>query len=115
MDDVVVVEAAHDLHDRVDFADIGKKFVPEALAFGRSRDEPGNVHELDDGGNDDVRLRDFRQRREAFVRHFDDADVRLDRAERIIGRLRLAGTRQRVEKRALPDVGKPYDASLKHF
>ena len=49
--DVVVLEAAHDVRDRVGLADVGEELVAEALALRRARDQPRDVDELDDGGN----------------------------------------------------------------
>ena len=114
VNDIVVVKTANNVHDGVHFANIGQKFVAEPLALGRSRDKSRDVHELDDRGNDNVRLRDFRERRQTFVRHFDDADVRLNRAKRIIRRLGVTGTRQRVEERAFADIRQTDDTCLKH-
>ena len=44
---------------------------------------------------------------QALVGHGDDAVVRLDGAEGIIGRLRLARARDGVEERAFPTLGRP--------
>jgi hypothetical protein len=51
------------------------------------------------------------KRSEARIRHFDDADVRLDGAERIVLR-RDAGLGQRVEQCGLADVGQTDDAAF---
>ena len=47
VDDVLVLEAAHDLDDRVDLADVLEELVAEALALGGALDQAGDVHELD--------------------------------------------------------------------
>ena len=49
VDDVVVLEAAHHVGDRVDLADVGEELVAEALALRRAGDEAGDVDELDRG------------------------------------------------------------------
>ena len=105
-----ILEAAHDVRDRIGLADVGEELVAEALALRRAGDEPRDVDELDGRGNHLLRLRDRRERGEPRVGHFDDADVRLDRAERIVlrGDARLG---QRVEQRRLADVGQPDDAA----
>ena len=51
------------------------------------------------------------QRIEPLVGHADIADIGLDRAERIICRLRRGGLRQRVEEGGLADVGQAHDAA----
>ena len=47
VDDVVVLEAAHDVRDRVGLADVGEELVAEAFALRRAGDEPRDVDELD--------------------------------------------------------------------
>src|SRR5690606_38576552 len=59
-----------------------------------------------------LRLRQRRELVEARVRHGDLADIRLDRAERIVRRLRRRRLRQRVEKGRLADIGQTDDATL---
>src|SRR5438445_401072 len=80
VDDVLVLEAAHDLDDRVDLADVLEELVAEPLALGRALDEAGDVHELDRRRDDALGLRELRERLEPGVGDRDDADVRLDRA-----------------------------------
>ena len=99
--DVRVLEAAHDLDDRVDLADVLEELVAQTLSLSRRLDQAGDVHELD-GRRDDPRgLRDPGERLEPLVGHRDDADVRLDRAERVVRRLGLSRARERVEERAI--------------
>ncbi|KGD42250.1 hypothetical protein DO70_6530 [Burkholderia pseudomallei] len=111
VDDVLVLEAAHDVRDRIGFADVREELVAEALALARAGDEARDVDEFDDGRHDALGLDDFGERLQACVRHLDDADVRLDRAERIVlgGD---AGLRQRVEQGGLADVGQADDAAF---
>ena len=65
-------------------------------------------------GNDALGLRDLRERLEARVGHGDDADVRLDRAERVVRGLGLARAREGVEEGGLADVGQPDDSGAQH-
>ena len=111
VDDVVVVVGADDVQDRVGLADVGQELVAEALALVRAGDEPGDVVDLDRVG-DDVRGADRAgDRVEALVGDGQHRDVRLDRGERVVGRLG-AGLRERVEQRRLAGVGHPDDADL---
>ncbi len=109
--DVVVLETAQDMDDRVDLADVAEELVAQPLALGRAAHQPGDVDEaqlrLDDLG----RSRDLRQLVQSRIGHRDVADVRLDRAERIIRRLRRRRLRQRVEQRRLADVRQADDAA----
>ena len=53
---------------------------------------------------------------QARIGHRDPADIGLDRAERIIGRLRRRRLGQRVEQGGLADIRQPDDPATKaHF
>ncbi len=111
MDDVGVLEAAHDVGDRVGLADIREELVAETLALRCARDQSRDVDELHDRGDDLLRLVDRGELFQARVGYFDHADVGLDGAERIVlrGDARLG---ERVEERGLAHVGQPDDAAL---
>ena len=59
--DVVVLEAAHDVRDRVGLADVREELVAEAFALRGAGDEPGDVDELDRRRQDLLRLDDRRR------------------------------------------------------
>jgi hypothetical protein len=108
--DVVVGKAAHDVRDRVRFADIGQELIAKSLTLGRPRDEPRDVDEFHRRGNDARWPRDCGERVEPRVGDRDHADVGLDRAEGII----LRGDpclREGIEQRRLADVGQSHDAA----
>ncbi len=110
VDDVVVLEAAHDVRDGVGLADVGEELIAEAFALGGAADEAGDVDEVHRRGDDRLRLVELHQRVEPRVGHRHHADVRLDGAERIVGH-GGARRRQRVEERRLADVGQADDAA----
>ena len=97
MGHVSVLETANDVGDRVAFANGGEKLVAEALALRGAADEARDIDEGEAGRNDLPGGCDFRQGDKTRVGHRDVADVGFDRAERVIGRLRRGGLRQRVE------------------
>ena len=109
--DVVVHEAAHEVRDRMRLANVREELVAQPLALRCALDEARDVDELDDGRHDLLRLHDLRERVELRVRHGDDADVRIDRAERIVLGRNLR-RRERVEQRRLTDVRQSDDAAL---
>ena len=109
MGDVAALEAAQDVDDRVDLADIAEELVAQALTLGRAPDQSGNVDELKLGGEDLRRLGDRRDFLKPRIRNRDTADIGLDRAEGIIGRLRGRRLGQRVEKSGLADIGQADD------
>ena len=112
--DVGVLEAADDLHDRVHLADVAEELVAQAFARARAFHETGDVDELDRGRDDLLRTREFRQDFEPRIGHGDDAEVRIDRAERIVRRLRLARSGDGVEERRFSDIRQADDSSAQH-
>ena len=103
MRDVRIDEAAHDVCNGIDLADVLEEFIAEALALGRALDEASDVDEAHGGRCRLLRVVEFMQDLEARVWYGDDADIRLDRAEREVRGL-CAGFRDGIEKRALADV-----------
>ena len=106
---VLVAVGAHDVHDRVGLADVREEAVAEALALVRARHEPGDVVEVDRVPHDLRGAHGARHLLQALVAHRHHRDVRLDRRERVVGRL---GARfgERVEQRGLARVGHAHDA-----
>jgi hypothetical protein len=108
---VTVGEAAQHVDDRVHLADVAEELVAEPFTLRCAAHQPGDVDErqlrLDDLG----RTGDLGERIQARIGHRDVADVGLDRAERVVGRLRRRGLRQRVEKGGLADVRQAHDAA----
>src|SRR5581483_9980596 len=98
--------------DGVDLADIGEELVAEALALRGAAHQAGDIDEGQPGRNDLCGLRDFGELVEPGIGHRDLADIRLDGAERIVGRLRRGGLGQRIEQRRLADIGQPDDTAF---
>ncbi len=96
MHDVRVLEAAHDLGDRVGLADVGEELVAEPLPLARAADDAGDVDERHRGGQDPLAVEDAGEHLEARVGQADDSDVRLDGREGIVRREDLV-VGQRVE------------------
>src|SRR6478736_2483696 len=109
---VLVLEAAHHMSHRVDFANVRQELVAQAFTLGRAAHQAGNVHEANAGQDLLVGVVHLGERTDALVRHCHDADVRLDRAEREIRRFRL-GVRQRVEQSAFADIRQTDDSTGK--
>ncbi len=111
VDHVGIFEAAHDVNDGIGFADVREELVAQAFALARAGDQARDVDEFDGGGQDAFGLDDFGQLLQARIRHFDDADVGLDGAERIVlgGD---AGAGQSVEESRFANVGQADDAAL---
>src|SRR3546814_20798629 len=82
---VVILETAQDMDDRVDFADVAEKLVAEPFALRRAAHEAGDVDESELRRDDLLAARDRRQLFPPRIGDRDVADVRLDPAE---GRVR---------------------------
>src|SRR3546814_1756886 len=95
---VVILETAQDMDYRVDFADVAEKLVAEPFALRRAAHEAGDVDESELRRDDLLAARDRRQLFQPRIGDRDVADVRLDRAEGIVRRLRRRGFGQRVEQ-----------------
>ena len=106
------------MEDGVGLADVGEELVAEALAFRRAAHQARDVDHFQIGEDDLLALRELGERGEARVDDRHDADVRLDRAERIVRALRARGG-ECVEDRRFADVrqsddtyGQSHDAAL---
>ena len=108
---VVIGEAAHHVQHGVGFADVGEELVAQPFPLGGAGDQPGDIDELGDRRHDALRLDDLRQLVEALVGHFDDADRRIDGAERVV-LSGDAGLGQRVEQGGLANVGQTDDSAF---
>src|SRR5688572_31411444 len=109
--DVVVLETAHEMRDRVRLANVREELIAKPLTLRRAFDEARDVDELDDGRHDLLGFHDVGERVELRIGHRDDADIRIDRAERIVLGWNLR-RRERVEQRRLADVRQSDDAAL---
>ena len=108
--DVLVVEAADDMNDGRRLPDVAEELIAQSLALCRALDEPGDVHEFDRRRDHALRVDQRVEIAEAAVGYGDHARIRFDRAEGVILGLD-AGGGERVENRALPDVGQADDAA----
>ena len=106
---ILVLEAAHDLHDGVHFADVRQKLVAESLARTRAFDQAGDIHKLDRRRNNHPGLGNALQHLQARIRHRHDADVGVDGAEGIVGSLRFTRACDCIEQCGLAHVGQSDD------
>ena len=109
--DFTILKAAYHLHYRIHLANVAEKFVAHAFALRGAGHQPGDVHKLHGGRDDLRRILNRRQRLEPAIGHHHHADIRVDRAKRIIGRLRLARAGQCIEQRGFTDIRQPNNTS----
>ena len=108
VNDVAVVEAADHMSDRVHLAYMRKKFISESFSLARALDETGDIDKFDRGRHDPAALIHFFKHAEARIRNRNDADIRVNGAERIIGSF-CSRFGKRVKNRAFPYIGKSDD------
>ena len=111
MGDVRRFEAANDVEDGVDRADVAEELISESLTLGGAFHQAGDVEDLYGGRDDLLRWNDRFDPREPLVGHRHDAHVRLDRCKWVVGGF-CTGCGQSVEEGGLADVGQAHDASL---
>ena len=86
-----------------------RNLLPRPSPSRRAAHDAGDVDELDGRGQDLGRLEDLGEPRQPVVGHADDADVGLDRRERVVRREDVV-LGQRVEEGRLARVGESDDA-----
>ena len=106
VDDVGVVEAADDVQNGVDVADVGQELVAQAFALRRAADDAGDVDQLQDGRDDLLRFDELVDRGQPLIGDGDDADVGLDRAERVV-LLAMPAAVSALKSVLLPTFGSP--------
>ncbi len=109
MNDVVVVKAAHHVHDGVALADVAQELVAQAGALAGALDKAGDVDKFHDSGRLFVGLPDLGQLVQPRVGHRHNAGVRLNGAERIVRRLRVLRAGQRIEQGGFAYIGQADD------
>ncbi|EGJ77201.1 putative GTP-dependent nucleic acid-binding protein EngD [Streptomyces sp. Tu6071] len=106
--DVVVLEGADHLADRVRLADVREELVAQSLALARAAHDAGDVDEVHRRGEDTGRTEQLGELRQPGVRHAHDAHVRLDRREGVV-RGQHVVLREGVEEGGLADIGQADD------
>ena len=107
--DIVILEAAQHVDDGVYLADIAQELVAKPFACAGAFHQPGNVHEGKLGVDHLRAVGDGGDLFQPSVGNGNLAHVGLDRAERVVGRLRGLRFGKSVEQGGLADVGQPHD------
>ena len=94
------------MDDRIAAADVAQKLVAQPGALRGAFDEPGNIDKFHDSRRALRGFPNLTQFIETLVRHRHDADIRVNRTERIIRSLRIRRARDGIEERAFPDIWK---------
>jgi hypothetical protein len=91
MDDIGVLEAAHDVHKSFNIPDMPQEFVAESFAFAGSLYQSGDIHELHGGIGFLGRMKDSGDSIQSLIGNADNTDIGVDCAKRIIGNLGTCG------------------------
>src|SRR4051794_15662953 len=110
MMNVAALETPDHLHNSVDFADVAEELVAEAFSRARSLDQSRDVHKLNRRRHNFLRMGKLRQFCKPRIRHGHDAEIWIDRAERIIRGRRFMRPRDGIEERRLSDVRQTDDS-----
>ena len=114
MCDVVILKAAHHMDNGVYLPDMGEKFVAQTLALGRTLDQSCNVHKLNGGRREFVRVVHFCQLVQPFIRHADHTHIRLYCAKGVVGALG-ACVCNGVKKCTFANIWQTYDTKFHSF
>ncbi len=114
VNDILILKATDHMGDGIDLPHIGEELIPQTLALTCPGHQSGNVNHLNGGRNKGGGSHQFGQRFQPGIRDLHHADIWIDGAEWIVGRLRLSGFSQGVEESAFTHIGQTYDSSLKH-
>mmetsp|Transcript_24465 Transcript_24465/g.60703 ORF Transcript_24465/g.60703 Transcript_24465/m.60703 type:complete len:253 (+) Transcript_24465:497-1255(+) len=112
VDDVFILEAPHDVHDRVALADVGEELIAQPLPFRCAGDKPGDIDKAEGRGHRLPRIVDVGEHFELRIGDGHDSGVRLNRAEGEVRRLGLRLLHQCIEQRRLAHVRKAHNACL---
>ncbi len=91
--------------------DIAQEAIATAFIFGSAFYQPGNVHKLDTGRHNALRIHDFGQAAQAWVGHIYDTDVGVYGCKLIVGR-QGRNTRKGRKKGWFSHIGQPYNTTL---
>ena len=89
-----------------------RNWLPRPFALGSAAHQAGDIDKAQLGRDDLLAAGNPRQLIEPGIGHADIADVRLDRAERIVRRLRRLRLGQRIEQGGLADIGQSDDTAF---
>jgi hypothetical protein len=111
MDYIFIFKTPNYVDNGVNRPDMSEKLVAKPFASARPLDETGDIEDFDGGRQNPLRPYELGQLMHARVRNLDDAEVRINGTEWIIGRFG-PGRCQRIENSRLPHIGKPDDTAV---
>ncbi len=102
------------MHNGVHFADVAEEFVAETFPLRCAFDQPGDIHELDCCGDNGGGFGDFGEWLQTIIGDGHDADIRIDGAKGIVGRLRVAGAGYGIKQGGLANIWQPDNSGFEH-
>ena len=112
MHDIVIVKAAHHVHNGLAFTNMAQELVAQACALACALYKARNIAEFNDCRSFFICFPQLGQFVQAGIGHGHDAAVGLNGAERIVGRLCVLGAGECIKKGAFAHIGKPHDTEF---
>ena len=109
MRDLRILEATHDMHERIAFPNVAEELIAQTLSPTGPTDQTGDIDKSHLRRRYGLRLEHLSEFSQPAVGDVDDANIRVDRAEGVCRRLDRC-LRQCVKESRFPDIGKPDDA-----
>src|SRR3990167_9073546 len=97
----------------VNLPDMRQEFIAQSFPFGSVFYQSGNIIKLNNSRNNLFSFDDFSQYRQTLIRHFHYTDIRLDGAERIIGRFGYLPFEKGIKEGRLAHIRQPDDSDRK--
>src|SRR5258708_2811625 len=113
MGHIVILEAAQNVSDRVDLANIRKELIAETLALGCAPDKSRDINEGQPRWDSRLRFGNARDLVERLIRHRTLADMRLDGEKGIVRGFGCGCLRERIEKCGLANVRQSDNTAFK--
>ena len=111
VNDVTVFKTTYDVRDGIGLANIGEKFVAQALTLGGTCDQAGDIDKLHGCRYNSLRFNDFGQIVLTWIRNRHHPNIGLDGAEGIVRRFD-AGLGQGIKEGRLTNVRQADDSTF---
>ena len=111
MGDIIILETAQYMDNRICLTDVSQELVSQSFALGSTFYQTRYIYNLAGGGNDASRMNQLCQFGESFIGNGNDTHIGFDCTEREIGCLCL-GTAQTVEQSGFTHIGQSYNTTF---
>ena len=103
MNNIRIIKAADNVQDCINLTDIGQELIAQPLTFGCAFDQTCNIDKLDHSRSHLLGMIEISEKLQSLVRYGYNTYIRIDRTERIVGRL-CTSLCQGIKKGTFADV-----------